>query len=146
MGRRKSVPFSPKEDTVIERARIRGLGPTAIARLLHQLCKTDRSPGAVNMRLKTLARQAERQFGVMRRAKRIDWTDEMVAALRALRDRGVPLYLCAEKVGVAYPTCVHKARELGIATRLSRGQIPGSRMVLQQAEARAGQAHHGPTA
>jgi hypothetical protein len=54
---------------------------------------------------------------------RIIWTADMVAELRKLRARGVPLYRCAERIGVGYSTAVYKARELGIAQRLNRGRI-----------------------
>jgi hypothetical protein len=51
---------------------------------------------------------------------RLEWTPEMIAALKALRAEGLSLYRCAERIGVAYPTCVFKARELGIAKRIDR--------------------------
>lgn len=53
------------------------------------------------------------------------WTDAMVSELRALRSRRVPLYLCAERIGVCYQVCVYKARELGIANRMNRGRKRG---------------------
>jgi hypothetical protein len=53
------------------------------------------------------------------------WTPDMLAKLRELRERAVPLYRCAEQIGVAYPTAVYKARELGIAKRLNRGRVAG---------------------
>jgi hypothetical protein len=49
----------------------------------------------------------------------------MIAALRDLRERGVTLYLCAERIGVCYAHTVYKARELGLAHRLNRGNVPG---------------------
>lgn len=49
----------------------------------------------------------------------------MVTALRRLRGQGVPLYECAESIGVAYPTVVYKARELGLADRMNRGRTSG---------------------
>jgi hypothetical protein len=57
--------------------------------------------------------------------KRIVWTADMLAELRKLRARGVPLYRCAERIGVSYPTAVYKARELGIAQRRNRGRTAG---------------------
>lgn len=56
---------------------------------------------------------------------RVEWTDGMVATLRSMRAEGTPLYLCAERVGVSYPTAVYKARELRIANRMNRGRKPG---------------------
>lgn len=52
--------------------------------------------------------------------QRIDWTPEMIAALRSMRGQGMSLYKCAERIGVAYPTAVYKARELGLAGRMRR--------------------------
>jgi hypothetical protein len=57
---------------------------------------------------------------------RINWTPGMLAALRELRAANLPLYLCAERIGVSYPTAVYKARELGIADRRKRGRKPGA--------------------
>jgi hypothetical protein len=53
------------------------------------------------------------------------WTPDMLAKLRELRARAVPLYRCAEQIGVGYPTAVYKARELGLAKRLNRGRVAG---------------------
>lgn len=55
----------------------------------------------------------------------ITWTDEMIAVLRDLRAKGVPIFSCAERIGVAYATCVYKCRELGIADRRNHGRVPG---------------------
>lgn len=49
----------------------------------------------------------------------------MVSALRSMRSRRTPLFLCAERLGVCYATAVYKARELGIAQRLNRGRATG---------------------
>jgi hypothetical protein len=49
----------------------------------------------------------------------------MITALRSLRAVGVPLLLCAEKIGVSYPLAVYKARELGLSQRLNCGRTPG---------------------
>jgi hypothetical protein len=57
---------------------------------------------------------------------RITWTPEMREALRQLRSRGVPLYYCAEKIGVGYPAAVYEARRLGIAGRMNNGRTPGT--------------------
>jgi hypothetical protein len=55
----------------------------------------------------------------------VTWTEDMVSTLRTMRSRGTPLFLCAERVGVAYRTAVFKARELGIAHRMNRGRATG---------------------
>ena len=55
----------------------------------------------------------------------VTWTPDMLAKLRELRERAVPLYRCAEQIGVAYKTAVYKARELGLAQRLNRGRVTG---------------------
>jgi hypothetical protein len=65
----------------------------------------------------------------------IDWTDDMLAALRAMRAAGNPLLICAERIGVAYPTAVYKARELGLAKRMNQGRRP-ARAVIAQAQGR----------
>lgn len=46
------------------------------------------------------------------------WTEEMLETLRDMRSRGAPLFMCADRIGVAYATAVLKARELGIADRM----------------------------
>jgi hypothetical protein len=51
---------------------------------------------------------------------RLTWTPEMIAALRSMRGQGMPLLRCAESIGIAYPTAVLKARELGLAGRLRK--------------------------
>jgi hypothetical protein len=56
----------------------------------------------------------------------IRWTPDMLAKLCELRKQAVPLYRCAEQIGVGYPTAVYKARELGIAQRFNRGRIAGA--------------------
>jgi hypothetical protein len=61
----------------------------------------------------------------------IIWTPDMLAKLRELRERAVPLYHCAERIGVGYSTAVYKARELGIAQRLNRGRVAGAKAVLR---------------
>jgi hypothetical protein len=53
------------------------------------------------------------------------WAPEMIDALRALRRRNVPIYRCAERVGVGYASAVYKCRELGIADRRNRGRTRG---------------------
>lgn len=57
--------------------------------------------------------------------RRVIWSAPMVSALRLLRDKGVPLYECAEKLGVSYPTAVQFARSVGLAGRMNRGRVPG---------------------
>lgn len=59
---------------------------------------------------------------------KLEWTAPMVGALREMRANGVPLFLCAERIGISYATTVHKARELGLAGRMSRGSTPGSQL------------------
>jgi hypothetical protein len=56
---------------------------------------------------------------------RVEWTVEMLAVLHDLRAARVPLYHCAELIGVGYATAVYKARELGLAARFNHGRIPG---------------------
>lgn len=63
---------------------------------------------------------------------RIEWTGEMIASLRRLRRQGVPLLACSERIGVSHPTCARKARELGIADRISRGKLNGVQAVLRK--------------
>ena len=60
---------------------------------------------------------------------RIEWTDAMLAELHRLRGLGVPLFECAERIGVSYPVAVYKARELGIAGRLNRGRAQGRAII-----------------
>jgi hypothetical protein len=55
----------------------------------------------------------------------MQWTDEMIATLRALRAKRVPPFVCAERIGVSYPVIVLKARELGLAQRFNKGRTPG---------------------
>jgi hypothetical protein len=61
------------------------------------------------------------------------WTDEMLAALQRLRIEGMPLLLCAEKIGVSYDQVVMKARELGIAHRMSRGRVAAAVLLERRA-------------
>jgi hypothetical protein len=61
--------------------------------------------------------------------RKVDWDPDMLATLRELRGRGVPLYQCAEAIGVGYSTAAYKARELGIAARLNRGRQPGTEVL-----------------
>jgi hypothetical protein len=43
----------------------------------------------------------------------IHWTAEMLDTLRDMREAGAPLFVIAERVGVAYATANLKCRELG---------------------------------
>jgi hypothetical protein len=61
-------------------------------------------------------------------ARRIVWTEQMLAALIAYRADNLPLDLCAEKVGVGYVATIMKARELKIADRRNSGRTPGWRI------------------
>jgi hypothetical protein len=56
----------------------------------------------------------------------VRWTPDMLAALARMRAERVPLYICAERIGVSYKVAVHKARELGLATRFNRGRRSGA--------------------
>jgi hypothetical protein len=67
-------------------------------------------------------------------SRHLRWTDDMIATLRTMRAEGEALYWCAIRIGVAYPTCVYKARELGLADRMNRGARPATK-VLQEARA-----------
>jgi hypothetical protein len=49
----------------------------------------------------------------------------MLRCLRAMRDAGEPIVICAERIGVGYLVALKKARSLGIADRRNRGRIPG---------------------
>lgn len=49
----------------------------------------------------------------MRGRPKIIWTEDMLETLRDMRERGAPLFLIAERVGVAYATANLKCRELG---------------------------------
>ena len=63
---------------------------------------------------------------------RVTWTPEMLEALRSLRARGVALIDCARLIGVGYPTAVYKARELGLAGKISRGRQSGQEVMARQ--------------
>jgi hypothetical protein len=65
----------------------------------------------------------------------VTWTPEMIGALKELRALNVPLYRCAERIGVAYPTAVYKARDLGLAGRRNRGRKSGERVRSEPAHA-----------
>lgn len=55
----------------------------------------------------------------------VAWTDEMLAALLALRAQGEPGEACAERIGVGEHTVWKKMRELGLNQRLNRGRRAG---------------------
>jgi hypothetical protein len=50
---------------------------------------------------------------MLRGRPKIIWTTEMLETLREMRDRGAPLFVIADRVGVAYATANLKCRELG---------------------------------
>lgn len=50
----------------------------------------------------------------------IIWTPEMLETLRDMRERGAPLFLIADRVGVAYATANLKCRELGLSVERSK--------------------------
>jgi hypothetical protein len=56
---------------------------------------------------------------------RIAWTPEMIACLRALREAGHPVVVCAERIGVGYLVALKQARSLGLAGRRNFGRITG---------------------
>lgn len=66
----------------------------------------------------------ERPKSTSRKPKLV-WDCDMIASLRTQRAAGVPLYVCAERIGVGYPEAVYKARELGLAQRMNRGRTRG---------------------
>jgi hypothetical protein len=56
----------------------------------------------------------------MRGRPKMIWTDEMLGTLRAMRAAGVPLFVIAERVGVAYATANLKCRELGFPRAIEK--------------------------
>jgi hypothetical protein len=108
----------PPEDFVTARQR------AAIERRRHGLSRLRRWA-------RVARRAARRQLGLPRTphdrgdrrgggAMKIDWTDEMIAALRQLREDRRSLLDCADRIGVAYNTARRKARELGLNARPRR--------------------------
>lgn len=73
----------------------------------------------------------------------VRWTDDMIAELRSRRSDGVSLYMCAERIGVGYATCVYKARELGLADRMNRGRRSGEDLMAGNIAAGSGVRHKG---
>jgi hypothetical protein len=54
------------------------------------------------------------------------WEQPMLDRLVELRSKQrMPLYICAEKIGVSYASAVYKARELNLAQRMNSGRRPG---------------------
>lgn len=62
------------------------------------------------------------------------WDDEMLVTLDSMRGEGQPLIICAERIGVRYEEAVLKARELGLAGRMNRGNIPGVLAIAKDKE------------
>lgn len=60
--------------------------------------------------------------------EKIHWSDAMIEALIDMRKRRMPLYRCAELIGVGYGTVCEKAHELGLAGRLNRGRKGGEKI------------------
>jgi hypothetical protein len=60
------------------------------------------------------------------------WTTEMITELQALRAAHVPLFLCADHLGMGYVNVCIKARELGLAQRHNLGPRPGSLVASQK--------------
>ena len=56
---------------------------------------------------------------------RLHWFPEMLTHLRQRRAEGVPIFRCAEEIGIGYASCVYKCRELGLADRLNHGRTAG---------------------
>lgn len=59
-------------------------------------------------------------------AQAVIWTDDMIATLKRLRAQNVAIFWCAQEIGVAYGTAVHKCRDLGLANRRNSGRTPGT--------------------
>lgn len=59
---------------------------------------------------------------------KIHWSDDMIEVLVDMRRRRMPLYRCAERIGVGYGTVCEKAKELGLAGRRNRGRTSGERI------------------
>jgi hypothetical protein len=57
----------------------------------------------------------------------------MIETLRTRRGEGFPIQLCAEEIGVCYPTAVYKCRELKLAGRLNRGRKTGQAVLAEGA-------------
>ena len=51
---------------------------------------------------------------------KLQWTEEMLATLRDMRERGAPLFVIAERVGVSYATANLKCRELAFPRRTDK--------------------------
>ena len=63
------------------------------------------------------------------RPDRFKWTDEMLAALRRERRKGVPYRDCVDIIGVSYNTLSRKCRELGISGRMNKGRKSASDVI-----------------
>ena len=59
----------------------------------------------------------------------------MLQATIELRSQGHRLLICAERIGVSYPTMVHQARRMGLAERKNKGRRSGSTMLPTGAQA-----------
>ena len=58
---------------------------------------------------------------------RIQWSDDMVETLVAMRATGATIGRCADRIGVCYPVAAEKARALGVNARLSVGRMSGEK-------------------
>ena len=61
----------------------------------------------------------------------VRWSPEMLTALARVRGAGVPLYVCAERIGVSYPTAVVQARKMGLHGRMNSGRKSGAAVVAE---------------
>ena len=104
----------------IDAARGLKIGRTGILDPLHPICVS-----AEHMRtaLKCYENRYQRRLA--------SWTPPMVKALFEYRQQGLKLEICAEKIGVCYPECVLKARELGLSKRMNHGRRPGVEMIRE---------------
>lgn len=65
------------------------------------------------------------------RLKTTVWTEAMDSELRELRGKGTAIYWCSVEMGLPYPVCVYRCRELGIADRRNRGRKTGETLAVQ---------------
>lgn len=59
------------------------------------------------------------------RAQNIEWTPDMLAALRDKREKGHSYLDCADWIGVSVPVVAKKCHELGIGGKRNNGRVPG---------------------
>jgi hypothetical protein len=66
---------------------------------------------------------------------KVVWDEGMIETVLRMRKERSPLDKCAERVGVSYPTCVKKARELGCNERMNHGNRSGPKVHAAQQSA-----------